>query len=274
VVAICRYRRIIISQKFALRGKKMHYKRLSVIAAAVSMLFLGHARAEEALKIKDVTALFLEAENPLCPGSVVKECRNPTCTPELPAKVISCTPPFGGGLGQFLGVACPKASPQAAVAAVSSKFGFDGIDPQSAVKDFNSLTCDYIRDPDPMEVTPDHCGTSDLDQCPYLGIDKCLVTFTLNGVCASEAYCGSKPAACKMVFNGVDEKAVAALGKLKPYEKVAISIFKLIARNYQAQTISADEGNAYLDKAVENLKNAKEDELLAIQEELISKLPT
>lgn len=236
------------------------------------------ASAQDALKIGDVDKLFVEAENALCPGSGVNSCRNPTCSIDGSPKTENCVPQLPASVGGvyvggiYLGSACQAADPRAIVISKAEKYGFAGADPNAAVKDFAALSCVYLKDWDAPDPNPDLCGTDELDKCPYLGVDKCLVTFDVHAACQNADYCGVKPATCRIVFNGVDETAVADLGKLKPFEKIAIGIFRLIHKLHGAGKISPDDGNAYLEKTVENLKNSQADELIAIQDELIAKL--
>lgn len=187
----------------------------------------------------DLDSALVVAQNAYCSGSEPNVCRNPSCG-SGPAQTTSCLP-FSASPG-YLGVSCGQADPRQQVDRLFFGTDLGYLGHAVSVVDSSSLSCVYVRDPNPPRPTADLCGTSDyLNNCHYLGNDTCNFSFSLYSACASVEYCGVSPATCGIILNGLDESRVPDLQYLSAIERLGLSNARLIVLLFSSGKIDAEE---------------------------------
>ncbi len=223
----------------------------------------------------DVSNWVVKAPHPICHGSAVNECRNPTCAPE-PALSVDCDPVQGAELGgkYHTTESCTNKfnAKEIAISALA-KNGLQIALPEASksIQNYEQLQCRVVKDDNAPMPTDDLCGNNEpLVLCPYLGRDSCLLDIVTFSSCSSEQYCGIKLGICQTILNGLDLAAIPPQEKLDKYETVALSIMEIAFLGSQSGKLSEGDAHAFVVKTVEAAKQENYETLLQMQAKIRS----
>lgn len=238
-----------------------------MVQISLSFLFTVSANAE------NVEKWLIEGAHSICPGSTINSCRNPSCPPDS-SQAIDCDQLVGAQFGGTYHTTESCTNKFDAKAIALTELAKKGVtisaeEAATAIKDFSSLQCNVIKDPDPQVPSADLCGNNEPEvNCHYLGNDECFLDVITYSSCQNFEYCGISAASCHTILNGLDLTTIPPHAKQSKIEVVALSIMEIALLGSQSDKLSEGDAHAFVVKTVQAAKEEDYDSLVEVQAEI------